>query len=634
MATTYVRLDQIRKAFTFTDTLTSSQISTIETDAVDEEDFLGGILSQFNQVIGATNWWDPIQASAGEPRNLKTLTDGLWYKDMLRWRVKTQDIAVPAAVAASGTLTGSVNFADTETVTIDTTVYTFTSPFVDAAFNVAVGVDLATSLANLKAAINLEAGAGTLYGTATTIHPTCNATASDSTTIDVEANDTGTPGNSIATTDTAANASWGGSTLSGGAGDAVVLVAASSETPAETAAVDAGSANGAVVKVLTGDVGNASLLQVDGLNYLQPKNGCLVRDADTFDPILSDGRIIMALLQAESGVVDGDTFNDSDKQAQLTFVRSNAGGTALELCPAADIAGKNINYSYGSRTELNLANEQDFQFFAWSDPTSTASINLQQAYIGGNTIDVSTSEGTLTFNLSVDTSVFAIQRGGAAFATFTRNDSTGDELQLDLDTFDVNNANDADFLNGAKFDTGGTTINVGVTAGQVDATAIKVAATTGDAWISAADDILFTTVRETTGGGLPLDDATAGAISALPGGPYTSVSAAIRAALTSSQLDIYTQTLANSYAQDANVPGATETWTPVLDLSARTISMLSGSTPDTILFLNGVLLRGGDGTTNNDVYKGTTPANGDLKYDFNKGVKTGDMVTAMSWKAG
>ncbi|MFA5387357.1 MAG: hypothetical protein WC322_03085 [Candidatus Paceibacterota bacterium] len=508
----YVRLDQVRKAFTFTDTLTSSQITTIETDAVDSEDFLGGVLSQFNKVIGATNWYDPVQSAAGEPHNLKTLTDNIYYKDMLRWRVKTQDVTVPA----------TQNY--------------------------------------------------------------------------------------------------------------VVLNATASETPAETAAVGAGSANGAVVAI-NATFGAHALTEVTGLNYLQPKNGCLVRDANTFDPILSGGRFVMALLQAETGVVDGDAFNDTDKRAQLSFVRSNAAGTALEAVPVADIEGKVVNFSYGSRTELNLANEQDFQFFAFSDPTSTASITLNQAYIGGNTIDVQTSEGTLTFNLSQDTTVFQVQRNGANFMSFTRNDTTGDVVQVDADTVDMNLTNDLDVSQGIKADTAGTTINIGVTAGQIDASTFVVRSTTGDLTLDGADDVLFKTVRETTA--LPLDDATAGAISALPGGPYTSVSAAIRKALLSSDLDIFVQTLANNYARDANVPGATETWSPALDLTNRSISMLAADVAncDTLLFLNGVLLRGGTAVTNNDVYKGTTPANGDLMYDFTKGVKTGDQITAISWYA-
>ena len=91
--------------------------------------------------------------------------------------------------------------------------------------------------------------------------------------------------------------------------------------------------------------------------------------------------------------------------------------------------------------------------------------------------------------------------------------------------------------------------------------------------------------------------------------------------------------LTSNYGRDANVPGATETWSPALDLSARTIDRNAPAVPDTLVFLNGSLLNGGNATTNNDVYLGTNPAQGDLRYDFPKGVRIGDTITVISWKA-
>jgi hypothetical protein len=56
-----------------------------------------------------------------------------------------------------------------QTVTIAGRVYTFASP-VGAADTILIGADGEATLFNLKAAINLEAGAGTLYGAATTLN--------------------------------------------------------------------------------------------------------------------------------------------------------------------------------------------------------------------------------------------------------------------------------------------------------------------------------------------------------------------------------------------------------------------------------------------------------------------------------
>lgn len=123
------------------------------------------------------------------------------------------------AVLAAGTLTGTANFADTETVTIGTKVYTFQDTLTDADGNVHVGADLEASCDNLRAAINLDGVAGTDYATSMTEHPDVSAT-DTATTVIATAKVGGTGGNAIATTETGGNASWGAVTLEGGLGGA------------------------------------------------------------------------------------------------------------------------------------------------------------------------------------------------------------------------------------------------------------------------------------------------------------------------------------------------------------------------------------------------------------------------------
>jgi len=417
----------------------------------------------------------------------------------------------------------------------------------------------------------------------------------------------------------------------GGSDDYVVLSVSGSEAPNTTAAVGAVSTLGAVV-AQAGTFGQNDLAEVAGLNSIRPKNLCLVRDSSSHEKLLSSGREIFALIQSEIAT-DGHTFDDTTQQVQLSFVRENSTGDDLEACPAADIQGKTINYQWPRRIDFKDINEQDGLGWDFGDPTAGGgTTSLNQAYQAGSTITVQTAEGDLIFNLSEDTTQFEVQRNGSSFFTLLRNDTTGDKLTLDADDLDVNLTNPADFDKGVKVATGTQTINVGNTAvGQIDSTAIKLAATTGDATIQAAVDVEFTDARDTA---LPLTDATAGSIAGLPGGPYASISAAIRAALTAADLDVFVQTLGSAYAQDANIPGSGN-WSPALDLSARTLDMNSGAIAnvDTMLFLNGRLLHGGNGTTNNDVYIGDTPANGDLKVDFPKGVKAGDVFIAVSWKS-
>lgn len=149
-------------------------------------------------------------------------------------------------VRATGTLTTTVQPGDTETVTIGTTVYTFKTALSagpTVAYEVLRGVDEATSLANLKKAINAEAGIGTDYSTGTLVHPTVSATASAAHTVSLEARTGGTAGNSIATTETLANGSFGDVTLTGGlAGADTIAVKVGNEVYKTAAAATSAAA--------------------------------------------------------------------------------------------------------------------------------------------------------------------------------------------------------------------------------------------------------------------------------------------------------------------------------------------------------------------------------------------------------
>lgn len=116
-------------------------------------------------------------------------------------------------VPATGTLTLTGNALDTHTVTIGSKVYTFQTVLTDVDGNVLIGATASDSLDNLIAAINLDAGAGSLYAASMTLHPTVLAVAGAGDTLVVTAKGTG--GNNIVTTETLSNGSWGGGTLAG-----------------------------------------------------------------------------------------------------------------------------------------------------------------------------------------------------------------------------------------------------------------------------------------------------------------------------------------------------------------------------------------------------------------------------------
>jgi hypothetical protein len=118
---------------------------------------------------------------------------------------------------AFAVLTTTGNAVAAETVVIGSKTYTWRASIGATANEVLVGASAAASLANLKAAVNLEAGSGTLYGSATTINAEATASVITATTLRFYAKTAGTAGNSIASTDTMTNANFGGATFAGGA---------------------------------------------------------------------------------------------------------------------------------------------------------------------------------------------------------------------------------------------------------------------------------------------------------------------------------------------------------------------------------------------------------------------------------
>jgi hypothetical protein len=120
--------------------------------------------------------------------------------------------ADPPTVGKS-TLTFAAVAADGETVTIDSKVYTFKNPLVDAADNVFTGATATDSRDNLRKAINDEGVEGTNYGTGTAIHSTVKAEDNSTDKLDAIGKTGGTADAGLGTTETLANGSWDFATL-------------------------------------------------------------------------------------------------------------------------------------------------------------------------------------------------------------------------------------------------------------------------------------------------------------------------------------------------------------------------------------------------------------------------------------
>lgn len=156
-----------------------------------------------------------------------------------------------------------------------------TDPTVDG--TVKIGVSAAVALDNLKAAVNLDAGQGTLFFI-TVAHPTVSATTNTDTTQLFVAKTAGSAGNAIATTETSSHLSFGAATLTGGA-NATLVTAAKQFTGAPSNFAVA-TADQTVFTLAAGERG--FIQNLDSADALAVKYGASA-STSSFSMILSPG---------------------------------------------------------------------------------------------------------------------------------------------------------------------------------------------------------------------------------------------------------------------------------------------------------------------------------------------------------
>lgn len=411
-----------------------------------------------------------------------------------------------------------------------------------------------------------------------------------------------------------------------------------------TAAVGAVTTLGTVAAAHGGTFGTThSLAEVAGVPDVSPKNLCDIVDSVTHDPITSAGRTVYALFQTENAA-DGHTMTGTTpNRAQLSFVRLNAGGTALEACPVVDIAGQTIHYQCRERKRWEDFTEQDFLNNVIVDVPTGVTVTRQAGYDsqGVTPVDVTTNsfldlEGPgLTWSIrdDLEAALFRITEGSAG--------GTSEILfGLDVDTFN-NDAVVNDFLNGTSFDTGSaaTTINVGVTANQIDSGGTLTVRS------AAASDMTLL-----GGGELYLDDGNrTGSTWALAGmklsetqqewsdletvyGAEKSLIAMLIDAKASTTRRIVYAAVTAPVALDTNVSGPTtdnNLDTDLGDLSGHDFGLASTKLD---IYLNGAVQvqdSSAAGANDKDVYPGTSLALGQLKFE--KKLKIGNIIYIVDW---
>ena len=277
MARTFFRqAEQIRKSDLFVDNVAPA--AAMESGAVTLEDDLNNIrsIASLLRDVQTGNWYDdlaaPVTFEGGIKRGVQNLNQELHDLERKRVLVQVFNINdVPVGTLATGTLTATANFANTETVNAGGKTYTFQTVLTNVDGNVLIGASASDSLDNLIAAINLGAGSGTLYAAATTENTFVSALAGAGDTMDLAAKIGGTAGNAYATTTTAANASFGAATLTGGANSAVAVLTLASQLPFNTiAAIGAVTTRGTVAAAHGGSFGAHSPAHLD----LTPDSTC------------------------------------------------------------------------------------------------------------------------------------------------------------------------------------------------------------------------------------------------------------------------------------------------------------------------------------------------------------------------
>lgn len=383
------------------------------------------------------------------------------------------------------------------------------------------------------------------------------------------------------------------------------------------------------------------LVEIAGANAIQPKNLVMVRDASTGLQITSPeggydaqgnpiGKMldVYGLLQVEADAVDGDAFGDATKRAKISFVRMNAALDDLELCPAADIQGKSINYSYVRRINLDALPEEAFLGdAAFVDQVGQVDITLDRALDNQGTTPATQStdlEWQIADTKGIDftgpggtDSLFAIQ--SAALRTDAVVDIGAGVFNCHSEDAQFDYGLAVDFLSAAP-------INIGDVDG-VEGAAGRIETTAGDLKLRGFAELQLTDGYRagstwSLGDGISLADSSADWSDFEAEFGEVSLLRAITAAQTAQSRVPTVATVTTAVAADANMNPATHLSGALQDYS----SIAANFDSKVEVYVNGQRMSRGVGE---DVYAGTSPAAGDLKFTFP--LRVGDKVEMITW---
>lgn len=410
-----------------------------------------------------------------------------------------------------------------------------------------------------------------------------------------------------------------------------------------TIAVGSVSTLGTVAADESASFGAHSLATVAGITFTDPYNLCEIVDSVSHDPILSGGQRVWGLLQSENASDGFTATGTTPDRLQISFVRLNAGGTAYEAVPVGDIAGQTIHYFCRERRRFEDLTEGALVTGGEIDLPAGSVVTRQAGYTGQGTTPVDLVTNA-TLDLEGAGLVWAIRDDLEADLFKVTEGSAGGtsevSIEADADTFRVD-AITNDFDNGAAFDTGaaGTTINVGVTANQIDSGGALTVASGGAGILKldSADALRFADANEDASwslDGIALSDSSQEWIDFEAAFGEVSLLDAITQAKNTTGRRKVVGIVTVAAAADVDVSGPANDNnldTDLGDLSAGTFATATGG-GDYDVMLNGAMqVNGIDAAANKDVYPGTALANGQLKFE--KKLKVGDVITVVDWVA-
>jgi len=639
MGRTWIRQDaQVRRSVTYTDTVAAG--ATMESSPVHLEDDLNSIRSQINRIMKADsslNWYDDVPTVTGlgaaKKRGLTLLNTDLDELEEQRILCPVQvltNVSVPAAVAAIGTITAiaKASITDGQTFTLDDNENT---PTVFEFDLVPDGVSGGNTVVDISAATTDIQVATAMVSAINGVGATLNWTAANGggtlAAVTLTHDEEGTIGNG---TLFSTNTTMALVQPTGGAGDMVVLDVSSSEAPTNSAAI--GTGLGTVVAVLAGDVGSWDNTVIAGSSAVNPKNMVWIRDHENHEGLTSDDKQIYGLLQAESGVVQGDSFNDTDKQVQISFFRIATDDT-IEHVPGIDIGGRTVEYVYSKRVTLDtLPEDCYFPNVFFTDGAASVSVTLNNAIDNQGTtpatqdtnidVDITTAGREWFWRDAALADLLGIKEGSAGGTS---------EVQVAgaVDVFNVDAVLN-DFANAIKADTSGTEIDIGVTAGHIETTS------TNDLHLQAGGEMYLDDGNQTGSSWAQTDGIKLSETQAewntfeTEFGEVSLLNAIAQAKNTGGLTRTVTRSVVTTnVAADADAGGPATAANLDTDLASRSgLTLLT----DVDLYLNGVLLRpGADAAANNDYYPGSTDVQWKFEFALVASPGNPDVLTQILW---